>query len=156
MGNNTTLGDNDVAEQTAQSVELVRWMQRCKDKIRLTLRRFGWRAEGDEARYGASCYHGRRYQPTRESQQRDTQGRQRDRLDAIQISSTDPSATFKSRLTRSASTDTLGVVALLQETVDTTDWELETSLGRAGLGLGGVAGGGLARLGLSANFARHC
>ena len=35
----------------------------------------------------------------------------------------------KGKLTRCASTDTLGVVALLQETVNTTDGELETSLG---------------------------
>lgn len=31
----------------------------------------------------------------------------------------------------STSTDTLGVVAFPQETVDTTDWECETGLGRA-------------------------
>lgn len=31
---------------------------------------------------------------------------------------------------RLTSTDTLGVVTLPQETVDTTDWESETSLGR--------------------------
>jgi len=40
------------------------------------------------------------------------------------------------------STDTLSVVALSQETMDTTDWESETGLSRAGLGL-------LARAGLS-------
>jgi hypothetical protein len=31
------------------------------------------------------------------------------------------------------STDTLSVVALAEETMDTTDWECETSLGRAAL-----------------------
>jgi len=42
----------------------------------------------------------------------------------------------------STSTNTLSVVALSQETVNTTDWEGETGLSRAGLGL-------LARAGLS-------
>jgi hypothetical protein len=59
------------------------------------------------------------------------------------------------RRTRSTGTDTLGVVALLEETVDTTDWELETSLGRAGLGLAVTAASlatGLARF---AALARH-
>jgi hypothetical protein len=42
----------------------------------------------------------------------------------------------------STSTNTLSVVALSQETMDTTDWESETGLSRAGLGL-------LARAGLS-------
>ena len=37
--------------------------------------------------------------------------------------------------TRSTSTYTLGVVALFKETVNTTDWELETGLGRARLSL---------------------
>jgi len=37
--------------------------------------------------------------------------------------------------TRSTSTNTLSVVALLQETVDTTNRELETSLGGTGLRL---------------------
>ena len=49
--------------------------------------------------------------------------------------------------TRSTSTDALSVVSSLQETVDTTDWELKTSLDRSGLlGLGGVGAGGLSRL----------
>ena len=38
-------------------------------------------------------------------------------------------------LTRGTGTDTLSIVALLQEPVDTTHRELETSLGRARLGL---------------------
>ena len=58
-------------------------------------------------------------------------------------------------LTRSAGTDTLSVVALLQETVDTTDGELETRLRGARLRLGGGITGGLARLGLAAALARH-
>jgi hypothetical protein len=59
-------------------------------------------------------------------------------------------------LTGSTSADTLGVVALLQETVDTTDRELETSFGRAGLGLGFTAcTRSLARLGFATDFARH-
>ena len=52
-------------------------------------------------------------------------------------------------------THTLCVVALLQETVDTTDGELETRLRGARLGLGGGITGGLARLGLAAALARH-
>ena len=60
-------------------------------------------------------------------------------------------------LTRCAGTNTLSIVAPLQETVNTTDWELEAGLGRARLGLAcGVAGGGLARLGFAATLARHC
>ena len=58
--------------------------------------------------------------------------------------------------TGSTGTDTLSIVALLQETVDTTDWELETSLGRSRLlGLVGIDARRLSGLGLSANFARH-
>ena len=59
-------------------------------------------------------------------------------------------------LTWCTSTDTLSVVALLQETVDTTDGELETRLRGARLRLGGGITGGLARLGLAAALARHC
>ena len=58
-------------------------------------------------------------------------------------------------LTWCTSTDTLSVVALLEETVDTTDGELETRLRGARLGLGGGITGGLARLGLAAALARH-
>jgi len=41
--------------------------------------------------------------------------------------------------TRGTSTNTLSVVALLQETVDTTDGELETRLGRTRLRLSSLA-----------------
>ena len=54
--------------------------------------------------------------------------------------------------TRSTSTDTLSVVALSQETVDTTDGELETSLGRSGLGLGR----GVTSLATRLATGRHC
>ena len=60
--------------------------------------------------------------------------------------------------TWSTSTNTLSVVALLQETVDTTDGELETRLRRtrlrfaAGLSTRRLATG----LGLAASLARHC
>ena len=57
--------------------------------------------------------------------------------------------------TRCTSTDTLSVIALLEETVDTTNGELETRLGGARLRLGGGITGGLARLGLAAALARH-
>jgi hypothetical protein len=49
----------------------------------------------------------------------------------------------------------LGVVALLEKPVDTTNRELETGLGRSGLGLAvtaSLAASGLASL----SFARHC
>ena len=49
----------------------------------------------------------------------------------------------------SAGTDTLGVVALAEETVDTTNGERETSLGRAGLRVGLGARGLSARLAAS-------
>lgn len=39
--------------------------------------------------------------------------------------------------------------------MDTTDWELETSFGRARLSLGGGIAGSLARLGLATRFAGH-
>ena len=58
-------------------------------------------------------------------------------------------------LTWCTSTDTLSVIALLQETVDTTDGELETRLRGPRLGLGGGITGGLARLRLAAALARH-
>jgi len=59
--------------------------------------------------------------------------------------------------TRSTGTNALSVVSSLQETVDTTDRELETSLDRSGLlGLGRVGARGLSGLGFSANFSRHC
>jgi hypothetical protein len=52
-------------------------------------------------------------------------------------------------------TNTLCVVTLLQQTVDTTDRELETGFGRARLGFAFTACS-LAALGFAANFARHC
>ena len=60
------------------------------------------------------------------------------------------------RLTWCTGTDTLGVVASLEETVDTTDRELKAGLRRARLGLASGIGGGLAGLGLAATLARHC
>ena len=62
--------------------------------------------------------------------------------------------TSSMRLTGCTSTDALRVVAALEETVDTTDGELEAGLRRAGLGLG-VAGRLAAGLGLAAALARH-
>jgi hypothetical protein len=43
---------------------------------------------------------------------------------------------IKMLLTWSTGTDTLSVIALLEKTVHTTNWELETSFCRARLGLG--------------------
>ena len=48
-------------------------------------------------------------------------------------------------LTRCTSAYTLSIVATLEKTVDTTNWELETSLRRTRLSLAGFARG-LARL----------
>jgi len=53
------------------------------------------------------------------------------------------------------STNTLCVVTLLQQTVDTTDGELETGFGRARLRLAFTTCS-FAALGFAANFARHC
>ena len=58
-------------------------------------------------------------------------------------------------LTWCTSTNTLCVVALLQETVDTTDGELETGLRRTRLTLASCLTGGLARLRLATALARH-
>jgi len=44
------------------------------------------------------------------------------------------------KVDRGTSTDTLSVVALSEKTVNTTDWECETSLGRSGLRVLGAAG----------------
>lgn len=55
---------------------------------------------------------------------------------------------IRRRRTWSTGTNTLSVVALLQETVDTTDGELETGLGGTGLGLAGLTTS-LARRGLA-------
>ena len=48
--------------------------------------------------------------------------------------------------TRCTSTNTLGVVTFLQETVDTTNWELEASLGRTRLLALAFSGRGFSRL----------
>ena len=45
----------------------------------------------------------------------------------------------RSEVDGGACTDTLGVVAALEHTVDTTDWELETSFRGARCALGGLA-----------------
>ena len=59
------------------------------------------------------------------------------------------------KLTRGTSTNALGIVTILQVTMDTTDRELKAGLGRARLGLATGFGGGLARLGFAATFAGH-
>ena len=45
----------------------------------------------------------------------------------------------RSEVNGGACTDTLGVVATLEHTMDTTDWELETGFRGAGCALGGLA-----------------
>ena len=115
-----------------------------------TPRRYGWRVEGDGGRYAASCCRAPHYPQARESQQQGTQGRQRGRLQG----GTSQACEGRTREgvanthTGSTSTNTLGVVALLQQTVDTTDRELETGLGGTRLRLASLttslARGGLA------------
>ena len=61
----------------------------------------------------------------------------------------------KFELTRCAGTDTLSIVAPLEETVDTTDRELKAGLCRSGLGLARGLGGSLAGLRLARTLARH-
>jgi hypothetical protein len=55
------------------------------------------------------------------------------------------------RHTGCTSANALSVVSVLKETMDKTDRELETSLGRARLALGFTC-----RLGFSARLSRHC
>ena len=62
---------------------------------------------------------------------------------------------MRMRLTGCTSTDTLGVVATLEKTVNTANRELEAGLGRSRLRLAGSVSGRLARLGLAAALARH-
>jgi len=57
--------------------------------------------------------------------------------------------------TRRTSTNALGIVALLQETVDTTNWELEAGFSRTRLLGFAFSGRGLSRLGLSSSLAGH-
>ena len=57
--------------------------------------------------------------------------------------------------TRCTSTNTLGIVTLLQETVDTTNWELKAGFGRTRLLGFAFSGRGLSRLGLSSSLAGH-
>jgi len=57
--------------------------------------------------------------------------------------------------TRCTSTNALGVVAFLQETMDTTNWELEASLCRTRLLGFAFSGSSLSGLGLSSSLARH-
>ena len=57
--------------------------------------------------------------------------------------------------TRCTSTNALGIVSLLQETMDTTNWELKASLCRTRLLGFALSGRGLSGLGLSSSLARH-
>lgn len=94
----------------------------------LTLRRFGWQAGDDGGQYVASCYHELRYRQARESRQRDIRGQQRGRLEKGIMSDNGAARLNESQHTWCTSTNSLSVVALLKETMDTTDGELETSL----------------------------
>ena len=82
VGHNTTLGDDDITEEFAQSGENIESERAPGEEMesRRTLRRFGWRVGGDEARYGASCYRGQRCRRVRGFQLQGIRGRQRDRL----------------------------------------------------------------------------
>ena len=76
---NTTLGDNDIAEELVQPVTMSTRTSNAKTSL-LTPRRYGWQAGDDGGRYAASCYHAPRYPQARESQLQGTRGRQRGRL----------------------------------------------------------------------------
>ena len=87
----------------------------------------GQRVASDGVQYDASCYHELRCLRVRESQQQGIREQQRGKLSNLnqtpmikRLQSSDP-------LTRCTGSNTLSVIALLQETVDTTDGELETS-----------------------------
>ena len=166
MQNNLTSGlingTTPPCEMTTLPRSLLSLREMLKQAIRkngnavLTLRRFGSQVGDDAARYVASCYRERRYRRVQEFQRRGIQGQLRGKLQSVKLLVSVHRIAENCRVehTRSACTDTLGVVAALQETVDTTDGELKTGLRRTGLGLRGVTSlaSGLASL----SFARHC
>ena len=106
--------------------------------------------EDDEGQYVVSCYRGLHYQQARGFQQQDIRERQPDRLKGKINCFNAIRERAKISRTWSASTNTLGIVTLLQQTMDTTNGELETRLcrPRLRLAIGGAArftGSGFAR-----------
>lgn len=92
-----------------------------------------------------SCCLVQRFRPTREFQLQGIRGQLQGRLDPSDTCPIKESV----RHTWCTSSDSLSIVALTEKTVDTTDWECETSLGRSRLGA-------LSRSSFSARFsARH-
>jgi hypothetical protein len=153
VGQHTTLADGDVAEQTIQLLVVA------NSELKVTRNdavaecalstRVPCRAQDASRLTETSCCHARRCQPVRGSRQRGIRGQRRGRLET-RHSCWSLSRRWvtrregKARLTRRAGTDTLGIVTSTKETVDTADGELETSFGRARLGLGRVGCAGLA------------
>ena len=78
---------------------------------------------GDEEQYVASCYHEPRCQQAQESWRQDIRGQWRGKL--IKIKLNERKNACKIILTWSTGTDILGMVALLEKMVDTTNWEWE-------------------------------
>src|SRR6266496_4347633 len=85
----------------------------------------------EKAKY-ISCYHGQHCQPTRGFQLQDIQGLQQGRLQKI-ILAHHPVTNKDGPRTRCTCTNTLSIVALAKETVDTTNWECKTSFRRSRL-----------------------
>jgi hypothetical protein len=104
-------------------------ISQCVVESELTPRRCEWRAVSVLVQYVASCYPGQHYQPTREFRRPNIPGRQQDRLWHI-MNIVDHEPLTPSSRTRSTSANTLCIVASLQETVHTTNRELEAGLGR--------------------------
>jgi hypothetical protein len=86
----------------------------------------GWRVEDDEEWYGSSCCHELRYRPTQEFQLLGTLERQRGRQGHLKYML---EMCHLMTIRRHTGTNTLSVVSLSEKTVDTTNWECETSLG---------------------------
>ena len=98
-----------------------------------TLHRFGSQAGDDGAQYAASCYHALHFLQVQEFQQPGIRAQRPDKLkNWHQTRSRRQHIPVR---TWCASTDTLSIISSFEETVDTTDRELETSLCRPRLSL---------------------
>ena len=113
------------------------------------------RVASDEVQYDVSCYHELHCLRVRESRRQGTQEQQQGRLSNTSQPSMIEWLKSSNHLTWRTSTNTLSVIALLQETMDTTDRELETGFGRTRLRLC-VTARSFTTLRFSSDFARHC
>ena len=80
---------------------------------------------GDEEQYIASCYHRLCCQQAQESWRQDIRGQWRGKLIKIKLELNKRKNACKIILTWSTGTDILGMVALLEKMMDTTNWEWE-------------------------------